>query len=357
MTKDSTTAHVHPHWLWHVLIATAVLLLGMAALLYHVRPAPRYLDPARQQLLTTLCLMTGVACLVPWILRRTLARDWQSTWMRHAHRTTPPVGELIPTLPRIWLQPVLWLTLALWITWVTWSLAIDDALAAALTIENGLLQDLTVVCYAAAAFLMFRSALKSLSRKALPNLRRWWLLLLALGCVGVAGEEINWGQSVVQYETPAFLTETNIQQEVSLHNLELPGLPGRHWSNEVLWGISLLGGVGIPISLLASTQLRRLAWITELPLPPWASQGYFLAAALIPRDGDMLGRLSRDNIPSELREVTIAVAMLIWAWSIWTRHPATPADRVDRTSQCGELDETRTLPASALPGRDRSSTR
>ena len=194
--------------------------------------------------------------------------------------------------------------------WVVWTLTVDDRLAAGLTLENGLLQDLTVLCYAAAAMLLFGLLLRGLG----PRTRTGTWTLVASHAhtwmLGGGGEEINWGQSVFQYETPEFLARTNIQQEVSLHNIELPGLPGRHWSNDVLLIISLFGGTVLPILVLTSPQIRRLAWMAEIPLPPWVSQGYFLAAALIPRDGDLLGRLSRDNIPSELREVTIAFAML-----------------------------------------------
>ena len=98
----------------------------------------------------------------------------------------------------------------------------------------------------------------------------------------------------------------------------------------------------IPISLLASPQIRRLTCIAEIPVPPWVSQGYFLAAALIPLDGHMLGRLSRDNVPSELREVTIAMAMLIWAWVFWRQKVTSPTDPADHPFRV------ETLPASSM---------
>ena len=338
--NHSDSLYGRPHWTWHVLGAVAILLLGMAAVLY-VKPVNRHLGQAQQHLLVTLCVMAGIACLVPWSLRRILSRDWRSAFARRAHRPAPPASAITPAVFSPGLQAGLWLILILWMTWVAWTLTIDDRLAASLTLENGLLQDITVLCYIAGALLLFRLALRALSPSAGPGLGRWWLLTLALGCVGVAGEEINWGQSVLPYETPEFLARTNIQQEVSLHNIELPGLSGRHWSNDVLWIISLVGGAVLPLSLLASASIRRLAWLAEIPLPPWVGQGYFLAAALIPRDGDMLGRLSRANIPSELREVTIAFAMLIWAWALWRKPTATPADPGDRTPRDGEPGETR----------------
>ena len=323
MTRHTDDTHANVHWSWHALVAVAVLLICTAALLSYPQSAIR-LDHAQQRLLATICVMTGITCLVPWSLRRILSRDWRTALARHAHCAAPPACEIIPPLPPRQ-QTALWLVLALWMSWVMESLILNDRLAARLTLENGLLQDVTVLCYGASAVFFFRLVLRALPPHE-PGLRRWWFLILALGCLVVAGEEINWGQSLIPYKTPDFLVRTNIQQEVNLHNIELPGLPGRHWSNVVLWGISLMGGVVIPISLLASMQIRRLTWIAEIPVPPWVSQGYFLAAALIPRDGDMLGRLSRDNIPSELREVTIAMAMLIWAWGFWREQVVRPAE-------------------------------
>jgi hypothetical protein len=344
MVDHSHNAQIGGHWSWHVLIAAAVLLFGIGALLYQVGPAYKQLDHDRQRLLAGLCLMAGMACLLPWSLRRTLSRDWRITLARHRYSTTPLVRDITPVVVPLWLQGGLWFSLALWMAWVALSLTVDDRAAARMTLENGLLQDLTVICYAIAAVLLFRTLLLAVRSSALPGLRRWWLLILIVGCLGVAGEEINWGQSILDFETPEVLIRTNIQQEVSLHNLELPGLPGRHWSNDVLFAIALLGGAVMPLSLLASAQARRLAAIAEFPLPPWISQGYFLAAALIPRDGDMLGQLSRDNIPSELREVTIACSMLIWAWALWRQQTATPTDPADH-SRDGGRDETQIHPA------------
>jgi hypothetical protein len=328
--------HANLHWSWHILIAAAVLLIGTAALLYNLQSTA--IDRARRHLLATTCAMTGITCLVSWSLRRVLSRDWHTALTRHVHGAAPRARDITPPFPPR-LQTGLWLVLAVWMAWVIKSLILDDRLAANLTLENGLLQDITVLCYGASAFLFARLVLRALHPHELSGFQRWWFLILGLGCLVVAGEEINWGQSLIQYETPDFLASTNVQQEVSLHNIELPGLPGRHWSNVVLWGISLLGGVVIPTSLMVSPQIRRLIRIAEIPVPPWVSQGYFLAAALIPRDGDMLGRLSRDNIPSELREVTIAMAMLIWAWVFWRQQVIRPADSEDRTLRGGGSGE------------------
>ena len=51
------------------------------------------------------------------------------------------------------------------------------------------------------------------------------------------------------------------------------------------------------------------------------------------------------NLTTQVRniaEVTIAVAMLIWAWSLRKQHHATQADLRDHTRQGGERDEIQT---------------
>lgn len=226
------------------------------------------------------------------------------------------VGRQIwPLISSVPLPLLFWVMLPLWMAWVFLSLFHDDSVAAAYTVENGVLQNVTVAGYLLATVLFAHAGLQTPSHSPL---RRWSLLLLAVGSAFVALEEVNWGQSVLHYSTPAFLEEANLQQEVSLHNLELPGpLAGRHWSNEILWVLTVLGGIVLPMLLLTNASVRRLVHNHGLPVPPWVVQGYCFAAAIIPKDGDLLGRLSRDNIPSELREVTVAVAVAIWAWGAW----------------------------------------
>lgn len=341
MKNCSRNTIANPHWIWHALVAVSVLLLGAAAVL-HFQPSPKPPPAeAQQHLIVIACIVMSIGCLMLWSMRRILLRDWRTTLSRQTSCTAPLARDITPAVLPPRLQTGLWCVLALWMGWVVCTLTVDDRLAAKLTLENGLLQDLTVLCYAAAALLFSSLILRSLRPSVIPGLTRWWLLTLLLGCLGVAGEEINWGQSVLEFETPEFFARTNIQHEVSLHNLELPGLPGRHWSNDVLLLISLFGGAVLPVLIFTSRQVRKLIWVAEIPVPPWVSQGYFLAAALIPRDGNLLGRLSRDNIPSELREVTIACAMLIWAWALWRRRSATPADSEDHMPRDGERGETR----------------
>lgn len=43
-------------------------------------------------------------------------------------------------------------------------------------------------------------------------------IILGLGLIFVAGEEISWGQRIFNYQTPATISQTNLQDEINLHN-------------------------------------------------------------------------------------------------------------------------------------------
>jgi hypothetical protein len=207
-----------------------------------------------------------------------------------------------------------------WMAWVAMALLIDDHAAATLTEENGLFQALTVFCYVFAGVVFVWNGIWWLKIRR-RGFYKWWAIILGLGCVFVAGEEINWGQTYLHFRTPAVLEHANLQQEFSLHNVRLPGpLSSKHWANELLWWLAACGGVVFPIGLIFSSVFRRWVSMVAFPVPPWLTQAYCLAATTIPRDGQLIGHLSRDNIPSELRELTIAVAIAVWAWAVWQRN-------------------------------------
>lgn len=71
-------------------------------------------------------------------------------------------------------------------------------------------------CYAIAGL----AALMAASR--LRQRRRLVIAVAALGILllGVAGEEISWGQRILEVDTPPALVDGNGQDELNLHNIE-----------------------------------------------------------------------------------------------------------------------------------------
>lgn len=187
--------------------------------------------------------------------------------------------------------------------------------------ELGLIELATPVVSIAGAIVGF-----VLLRRAslLPTRRiRIWVLLVSLGCVYFAGEELSWGQHLFGWNTPAYLEEVNDQEETNLHNisswfdqkprmlLELWVLiggvvwpllrrpatpPGRdsYW----FWPtIEVLPSAVLAILIRLPERLKSLFGIEQLPLELRFSepQEYYFALFLLIYLASMLRRASRIN--------------------------------------------------------------
>lgn len=88
--------------------------------------------------------------------------------------------------------------------------------------EDGIVEICSSSCYLISAclffYLFFNS--KSHNQKYLLNTdRNYFFLLLGLLFFFCFGEEISWGQRILDLKTPDWLEKSNAQQEINLHNL------------------------------------------------------------------------------------------------------------------------------------------
>ena len=83
--------------------------------------------------------------------------------------------------------------------------------------ENGVVELGTVIVLLPGIFV---GILCFFRRNSLPvNWLGYWVLLIALGCVYIAGEEISWGQQLLNWGTPEYFQAINDQQETNIHNV------------------------------------------------------------------------------------------------------------------------------------------
>lgn len=67
------------------------------------------------------------------------------------------------------------------------------------------------------AFVTAAITLSSIDWKT-DKLRGIWIAIAAFCCFYVMGEEISWGQQILQWDTPAYWSTLNDQNETNLHN-------------------------------------------------------------------------------------------------------------------------------------------
>ena len=79
--------------------------------------------------------------------------------------------------------------------------------------ENIPVEPLTAALYAGSGLTLFLAA-----AAARRGWLRWFYLLVGLGALFVAGEEVSWGQHIFGFATPEFLLLANDHQETNLHN-------------------------------------------------------------------------------------------------------------------------------------------
>jgi len=156
----------------------------------------------------------------------------------------------------------------------------------------------------------------SISKKMFAE-RSWALAVLysalALGLFFVAGEEIIWGQTLLEYGTPLALAQTNYKSEMSLHNV----------SSLVSWfdiGKLLIGAYGsfAALGLIWLHQRVDVKWMS-LVVPP-----LFLISPFVIMLVQRLLRftLMSDDVPvgyGEFEELCFYYGMMVFTWLVWRR--------------------------------------
>ena len=128
---------------------------------------------------------------------------------------------------------------------------------ALLTDEQGPVEMLTFLSFAAASILSVRLAREARRRQD----ARWvgiCYIAFALFCAFAAMEEISWGQSLLGFRGPDWLIDVNEQRETNLHNL--PGIMDLNSAFVLAFGIAGL----MATRLGSSTRFRSLAMPSAL---------------------------------------------------------------------------------------------
>lgn len=202
-----------------------------------------------------------------------------------------------------------------------------------LTAEDGPIEWLGFACFAFAGIMGFRIA-----RLCWRSDRRRVAILygiFALGMIFAAGEEISWGQRVLDIETPEILEEINKQEELNIHNIGD--------TLKVLNIIQLgMGAAGAAAYLLNEVvDLGTLLKVDSfLFVPPLFLSTWFLAVFVFRFVRLFFWRDSGFTITKygEWTEMCLAVGLALFTWLVARRlthastaHAAAPALEINPT--------------------------
>ncbi|NCT41318.1 MAG: hypothetical protein GW778_06635 [Alphaproteobacteria bacterium] len=136
-----------------------------------------------------------------------------------------------------------------------------------------------------------------------------WVICFCLGCAYIAGEEISWGQHVMEWSTPEFWNGLNDQHETNLHITS-------SWLDQKPRLILLLGTLvgGLIIPALAKFKPSALPEKFKIIYPPAilsVTAGLTLIIKIIDKAQDAAGTdiLTR---PSELEELFLFYFVMLY---------------------------------------------
>lgn len=167
---------------------------------------------------------------------------------------------------------------------------------------------------AAAAILAFMAARKLAATNTLAT---GLLIVFALGCIFIAGEEHSWGQHIFNWSTPDYWANINRQQETNLHNTS-------SWLNHkprtVLEIGMIVGGLIAPFALrrfpgLVPPRLEIFA-PTLILLPTVLGYGVFKLKATLAKDFGWGNAIVR---PAEATETFIYLFLLFFMLLVMRR--------------------------------------
>ncbi|RJK97882.1 hypothetical protein [Vallicoccus soli] len=208
----------------------------------------------------------------------------------------------------------------------------------ALVREDGPVEWATVLVYlvaAGAAALVVRALLRG-GRRVEALL--WGVVVLAF--LGIASEEVSWGQRIAGFEGPQALVERNKQDEANLHNLLR-----RHQLHAVYLAVGLYGaGLGRLLVRRHPWTRARAALLAPGPREAWffgalvAVYGYYelgepVVARLLGPGHDALS-LGVSRL-QEVAELSLALGFLLFALGARRAASSAPADPAARGAAGG----------------------
>ncbi|UMB54889.1 hypothetical protein MKD41_05300 [Lutibacter sp. A64] len=143
------------------------------------------------------------------------------------------------------------------------------------TKEDGIVESITAILLLCSSILLISRFFK-LQKYKKPL---WKIGILAIACVFIfgAGEEISWGQRILNIESSEFFLENNAQAETNLHNLVVDGKKvNKIIFSQLLTAVLVVYLIITPFLYRKYEGIKKLANLFAVPIVQWQHTIAFL---------------------------------------------------------------------------------
>lgn len=145
--------------------------------------------------------------------------------------------------------------------------------------EDGFLENLTAYGLLTCSILLFVRFTKVYKTK--NGLWKIFNILMIIGLFFGFGEEISWGQRILEVESSAFFSQNNAQNETNLHNLKVGDVKVNRIFTLVLSSVFGIYYLFLLFIYKKVAFLRDLIQKIGIPLPTVAQSLWFIIATII----------------------------------------------------------------------------
>lgn len=145
--------------------------------------------------------------------------------------------------------------------------------------EDGALENITAYGMLVGSLLLLVRFIRVYKTK-----NKLWIILnilMILGLIFGFGEEISWGQRILEVESSEFFSQNNAQNETNLHNLKVGDVKVNKIFSLILTSVFGIYFLFVLLIYKKSTFLRKLLDDFGVPLPTVAQSIWFIAATII----------------------------------------------------------------------------
>lgn len=199
---------------------------------------------------------------------------------------------------------------------------VDEELYSWFADEDSLAENLSAVFFFLTGLILLLKSLREI-KKGVKFRKEVLFILLGLGFLFAAGEEISWGQRIFNISTSEFLIKYNAQEEMNFHNLFFFHT-SLYSPNTIAGMLVFFIGIAIPICCFFIDSFRNYLKKFNFPIIQISFSPIFLVGLIF---GLVMAQITprQASASNEIREFIYSVGFLLYSIAVITSSRLKPS--------------------------------